>query len=306
MRPLLVIAGPTAAGKSALATDLAERRDGEIVSADALQVYRGLDIGTAKPEPVERRRVPHHLIDILDPDQPYSAGEFVRLARQAIDGIRKRGRQPFVVGGSGLYLRALTEGLVELPEVSGAIRARLRARLDTEGLGSLRRELERRDAVTARRLDPNDTQRTLRALEILEATGQPFSRWLADGPAAPAEPSRILALTLPRRLLYDRIADRVDRMMDRGWLDEVAGLLQAGVSRQSPAFQAIGYRQLAAVVAGERPLEEAIQEIVRDTRRYAKRQLTWFRHQADVHWIQAVEPGQRLELAVEWMRSVSP
>jgi tRNA dimethylallyltransferase len=290
MQPILAIVGPTATGKSALALDLAEEIGGEIVSADSLQVYRGLDLGTAKPGAADRARVPHHLVDILEPDEVYSAGEFARRARAAIDEIAARGRVPIVVGGSGLYLRALLRGLSPLPPGDPEVRAALRSRLENEGLAALREELARIDPKTAARLTAGDTQRVLRALEVECVTGRPLSAWLDEQPFGIQAIAAVqIGLTLPRSILYDRIAGRVVWMMEAGWLGEVAGLLQRGLSPRLPAFQAIGYRQLVRHLEGDGSLEQAIAEIVRETRRFAKRQETWFRKEPDVTWFSAQE-----------------
>lgn len=288
--PVIVLLGATATGKSALALALAEEIEGgaEIVNADALQVYRGFDIGTAKPTAAERQRVRHHLIDILDPDERYSAGEFARRARAAVADIHRRGRRALVVGGSGLYLRALLEGISPVPRGDRGIRRGLRRRVAAEGLERLYEELWRRDPVTAERLMPRDRQRILRALEVLEVSGVPLSEWIERKPFGDQGlPSLRIGLTLPRAILYDRIAVRVDRMLGRGWLDEVRRLLSSGLTPELPAFQAIGYRQLVRHLLGEISLGEAVQELVRQTRRYAKRQETWFRKEPDVAWFQA-------------------
>lgn len=293
-----VILGPTGVGKSALAMRLAQSLGGEIVNADALQAYRGFDIGTAKPSGEERARVPHHLIDILDAGERYSAGDFARRAQRTIEDIRERGSWAVVVGGSGLYLRALLEGLHELPEVPSSIREQLRRDLQDKGLPELREELVRVDPATANRLDSGDTQRTLRALEIARATGQPLSEWLRrSAPTEPRLPAVRIGLTLPRSILYDRIAVRIRRMMEAGWLGEVEELLNQGVSPACHAFQAIGYRQLAEHLEGTVPLDRAVEEIARDTRRYAKRQLTWFRRMRNVHWIRKEDPEYRVQAA---------
>lgn len=299
--PILVVAGPTATGKSALGLALAGARDGEIVNADALQAYRGFDIGTAKPTLEERGRVPHHLIDVLEPTERYSAGEFARRAREAIEGIHGRGRRALVVGGSGLYLRALLEGISPIPPGDRAVRRTLRERAEAEGLPSLYEELRLRDPATAERLPSGDTQRILRALEVVEATGTPLSVWIARRPyGAERLPAVRLGLTLPRALLYDAIERRVARMIELGWVAEVSHLLARGLSPAAPAFQAIGYREIARHVAGAWSLERALDETVRATRRYAKRQLTWFRKEPDMIWLDARDverdPGSVLEL----------
>jgi tRNA dimethylallyltransferase len=291
-RPLLAVVGPTATGKSRLAMALAGELGGEIVNADALQVYRGFDIGTAKPTAAERARVPHHLIDVLDPAERYSAGEFARRARAAIAEIEGRGRLPIVVGGSGLYLRALLAGISPIPPGDAAVRARLRARLAAEGLPPLAAELARRDPETASRLAPGDAQRVLRALEVALVSGVPLASWIARQPFGNQRiPAVSVGLTLARSLLYDEIAGRVAGMIERGWVSEVEGLLAQGLDPQLPAFQAIGYRQLVLHVRGERTLPQAISETIQATRRFAKRQETWFRKEPDVTWF----PAQDLE-----------
>ena len=300
MEPVLAIVGPTATGKSRLAVFLAERLDGEIVSADALQAYRGLDIGTAKPSAATRRRVPHHLLDVLDPEEAFSAGEFAARARQAVAAIQRRGRRVILAGGSGLYLRALLAGMAKLPPADAAVRAELAARLVAEGLPSLRRELAAVDPETARRLAPADAQRTLRALEVFHLTGRPLAGWIAEQPfGRQGLPAIRLGLTLPRAVLYDRIADRVREMIAAGWVEEVRGLRAAGVSHSAPAFQAIGYRQLLAYLAGQVSLDAAVDATIRATRRYAKRQQTWFRGETDITWFTGGDRAELLPVILE-------
>lgn len=285
----LAIVGATATGKSALGLDLARELGGEIINADALQVYRGFDLGTAKPSPAERAAVPHHLIDILDPHERYSAGEFARRAREAIDEIEGRGRVPIVVGGSGLYLRALFSGISPIPPGDPVVREELRRRLEKEGLPVLAAELARLDPATAARLPAGDTQRILRALEVRLVTEVPLSLWISRQPFGTQGIAAIqVGLTVARGLLYDRIARRVTAMVAGGWVEEVAGLLQSGLDPGLPAFQAIGYRQLARHVQGEQPLAASIADTVQATRRFAKRQETWFRKEPGVIWF-AVE-----------------
>jgi tRNA dimethylallyltransferase len=292
--PVLAVGGPTATGKSALALALAERVDGEIVNADALQVYRGFDIGTAKPSAEERRRVPHHLVDILDPHEPYSAGEFARRARLAIGAIAERGRVPIVVGGSGLYWRALFTGLAPVPAGDPEVRRQLRGRLAAGGLAALAAELAHLDPTTAARLAAGDSQRVLRALEVALVSGRPLSAWIAQQPFGTQSIASIrVGLTLARGILYDRIRGRVARMLEHGWVAEVQELVAGGLDPGLPAFQAIGYRQLVRCVSGEWDLGTAIEETVRATRRFAKRQETWFRKEPDVTWF-PVEDLDRL------------
>jgi tRNA dimethylallyltransferase len=288
----LVLLGPTAVGKSALAISLAEELGGEIVNADALQVYRGFDIGTGKPTAEERRRVRHHLLDLLPPEQQLSAGEFARLARAAIADIQSRGRLPLVVGGSGLYLRALLSGLSPMPAIPAALRRWLAEATVRRGLPELRRWLRPLDPVTAARTHEGDTRRTLRALEVVLASGRPQGWWIARQPFAHGALAALrVGLTLPRAILYDRVAGRVSAMIADGWVGEVENILQAGLDPGLPAFQAIGYRQLARHLRGEIGLDQAVEETIRATRRFAKRQITWFRGEVDVHWLDASEPS---------------
>jgi tRNA dimethylallyltransferase len=301
--PVIAIVGPTAVGKSALALALAERLGGEIVNADALQVYRGLDIGTAKPSPAERRRVPHHLIDILEPAERYSAGRFAALAETAIAGIQARRAVPILVGGSGLYLRALLEGIAPMPPVDPAVRDELLGRLERDGLAALHRELALRDPPTAARLGAGDRQRVLRALEVVVSSGQPLSSWIARRPfGARRLAATRIGLTLSRRVLYDRIAVRVCRMREEGLEEEVRRLLESGVHPEAPAFQAIGYRQFAQVARGLWTAEQAVTETIRATRRFAKRQQTWFRGERDIVWFDAAVPASLADEVLSHLR----
>lgn len=304
MTPLLIVLGATATGKSALGLALAEALDGEIVNADALQAYRGFDIGTAKPSLAERERVPHHLIDILDPHVRWSAGEFARQARATIAEIESRGRRPIVVGGSGLYLRALLEGISPIPPGDEAVRAELRQRLATDGLAALREELLRRDPASHARLMAGDTQRILRALEVAMVSGKPQSDWIAERPfGGSILPALRIGLTLPRSVLYDGIAGRVARMVEQGWVAEVVRRLDEGLDPELPPFQAIGYRQLVLHVRGKLSLAEAIEETVRATRRFAKRQETWFKKEPSVTWFTAESLERLVPSVLEFART---
>jgi tRNA dimethylallyltransferase len=280
--PLVVLSGPTASGKSALALALAARFPFEIVNADSLQVYRGMDIGSAKPSPEERAQVPHHLVDVADPDEAYNAGRFVAEADAAIAGIRSRGRIPLVVGGTGMYIRSLLRGLDDLPADEG-VRKTLAGRWDAEGGGALYAELLRDDPASAARIHPSDRLRVLRALEIAAVAGKPASalrsRWSID---VPRHPHLFLALNPDRQRLFARIDGRVDEMFRRGLLDEVRGLLASGYGPSLKPMGALGYRHAVAHLLWGVSLAEAVEGMKRDTRQYAKRQGTWIAKERDV------------------------
>ncbi|MCS7100683.1 MAG: tRNA (adenosine(37)-N6)-dimethylallyltransferase MiaA, partial [Burkholderiaceae bacterium] len=278
----VLLLGPTACGKSALALRLARAIELEIVSIDSAQVYRGMDIGTAKPTPAERAQVPHHLLDLRDPAEPYSAAEFLRDATRAIAGIRTRGRLPLVVGGTMLYARTLREGLSALPAADRAVRARLEARARALGWPALHAELARVDPATAARLSPNDSQRIQRALEVFELTGAALSR-LQQHPQRP--PLRLLTIALlpaDRAHLHRRIEQRFDAMLKAGFLDEVRALMQRGdLTADLPSMRAVGYRQAWQHLAQGTPPAEFRAAAIAATRRLAKRQMTWLRSMAD-------------------------
>jgi tRNA dimethylallyltransferase len=288
--PLVAVVGPTASGKSALALRLARERRGEIVSCDSLQVYRGLDIGSAKATPQERAAVGHHLIDVVDPGDAFSAADYARLARQALAGIRSRGRLPIVAGGTGLYLRALVFGLFAGPSRDDGLRVRLESMAERFGDERLHRLLARVDPEAAARIGPRDRVRVVRALEVYRATGRPISEERRKG-AEPLRGFRVLVIGLDpgRDDLRRAVEARTRRMLEQGLVEEVRGLLARGLPPATRSLQAIGYRQALAVVAGRLTVGEAETAIVAATLRFAKRQRTWFRHQADVVWFRGVE-----------------
>jgi tRNA dimethylallyltransferase len=291
--PAVLIMGPTASGKSQLALALCERLDAEIVSVDSAQVYRGMDIGTAKPDAATRARVPHHLIDLCDPAQAYSAARFRDDALRAIADIRARGRIPLLAGGTMLYFRALQQGLGDLPAADPALRARLAEDARQQGWPALHARLARLDPDSAARLHPNDAQRIQRALEIVELGGAPVGA-LQERKAGPAlgGPVVKLALNPPERsVLHGRIAARFDEMMRAGFLDEVARLRARGdLSADLPSMRAVGYRQLWAHLDGTWDLATAVARGIAATRQFAKRQLTWLRAEPALAWRDPREP----------------
>ncbi len=287
--PIILIAGPTASGKSGLALRLAERIGGEIVNADALQLYRDLAILSARPTPEEARRAPHHLFGVADAADGWSVGRWARAAAAVLEDIAARGRAAIVVGGTGLYFRALTRGLADIPDVPRAASLAL-ANLGEAGL---RERLAGLDPEAAARIAPGDIQRLVRALAVADATGRPLSAWQADTrPLLPAGAWRGVVLAPPRAALYARCDARLEGMVAAGALEEVRALVARELSVSLPAMKAVGLRELAAHLAGETALPEAIGLAQRATRNYAKRQLTWFRNQTpDWPRLDATEPN---------------
>ena len=300
---LIAIVGPTASGKSALALALAALTPAEIVSCDSVQVYRGLDVGSAKATPSERARVPHHLLDLAPPDGDFSAAEYARLARHAIDEVSGRGRLPLVVGGTGLYFRALFRGLFEGPPRDDALRARLTALAERHGDARLHRLLARSDPAAAARIAPRDRVRIVRALEVRTKTGRPISEHHRAVPQ-PLLGYRALFLGLDpgRERLRQAISARTRRMLEGGLLEEVRGLIE----RHGPSLRplrAVGYRQAADVLGGRLTADQLEPEIVKETLRFAKRQRTWFRKEPGIQWLD--DPRQALQAARDWL-GVSP
>jgi len=293
--PALAVLGPTASGKSRLAMHLALRLGGEVVSCDALQVYRGMDIGTAKSTAEERARVPHHMIDIRDPGEDFSAGDYVREGRAILRSVAQRRRLPIVAGGTGLYFRALLEGLFEGPGRSEPLRSRMRAIAARRGPATLHRALGRVDPDAAGRIAANDTSRILRAYEVWLISGKPMSWWQSQ-PGRRLSGFRWLKLGIrwPREALYERINTRVTAMFDSGLPAEAASLLSR-YSHSCHAFKAIGYRESAELLAGTLSRDEAVERTQMESRRYAKRQLTWFRSVDGVRWLDAASGWHAVE-----------
>jgi tRNA dimethylallyltransferase len=302
----LVITGPTATGKSDLALQVAERVGGEIVSMDSRQVYRGMDIGTAKPTPEQRRRVPHHGLDLVDPSERYSAGRFARDARGWVADIQARGCVPILVGGTGFFLHALLRPLFQEPALPAERRERLKRYLASQPEPRLRDWLLRLDPVSARRLATGGgRQRVARALEVVLLTGRSLPWWQTHAPAD-ANPLElcVFVLTLPRERLYQRIDQRVTEMAEHGLVEEVERLLSEGFDPADPGLNATGYIELIPYFRGERSLDAALDDVRRSTRRYARRQLTWFRNQlpSGARWLDATRPPSELaeEIETSW------
>lgn len=287
MKPLICVVGPTACGKTRMGVLLAQRYYGEVVSCDSMQIYRGMRIGTAAPTPEETEGVPHHMIGVIDPSEPYSVARYAKDAGRCVDDILARGRQPVVVGGTGLYLDALLAGHgFAAGRFGGKIRRELEARCDTEGLDTLLAELQSADPERAAQLDPNDRKRILRALEVYRETGKPITQHEQE---ARALPPRYRAIYLGfafanREDMKERIDRRVDEMVLHGLFDEVRALLDMGVPRTSTAFQAIGYKESLTFLDGRTTRDETVSLIKLRSRQYAKRQLTWLRRNPAIHW----------------------
>jgi len=300
--PLAVLLlGPTGSGKTALSLALGERFDGEIVSCDSVAVYRGMDLGTAKPTPEERARLPHHLIDVADPDRPFTAGEYSRRARLVLLEIADRGHLPIVTGGTGLYMRALTAGLFAGPERQNDLRTRLQRSRTRHGQAWLHRLLARLDPASAARIHSNDAAKLIRAIEVCLAARKPMSQVLARDPLTGFRLLRI-GLNPPRQALYDHINRRCAAIFASGLIEETRGLL----NRFGPvkALDSLGYRQAVSVLNGEESLPHAVVAAQQGHRNYAKRQLTWFRREPDVHWISDFgdEPGTQ-RIAADLIRT---
>jgi tRNA dimethylallyltransferase len=285
--PLLaVVLGPTASGKTALSRALAERFDGEIVNCDSVAMYREFDIGTAKPTAAERGRVPHHLLDSIAPTSPITAGEYTRQARQVLTEIKARGHLPILVGGTGLYLRALLEGLFPGPQRSEELRERLRERAENRGPSYLHRILRRLDRVAAEKIHANDTPKLIRAIEVCLASRQKMTELWQQHGRDPLRGFRILRLGLDpdRRALYDRINRRAQQMFETGLIEETQRLLETYGDAAGP-LSSLGYKQAVQLLRGELTREQALQAVQQAHRNYAKRQMTWFRREPQVHWL---------------------
>jgi tRNA dimethylallyltransferase len=283
---IIVVCGPTGAGKTGFAIDLARQFCGEIVGADSMQIYRRMDIGTAKPTPAEQAAVPHHMIDIVDPDQNFDAAAYAKMASGIIRQTIARRHPVFVVGGTGFYIKTLIHGIFKEGPSDPDVRRRLEQLVASEGTAALARRLKTVDQAASNRIHPNDTYRLIRALEVFEVTGEPLSVFQhRHGFDQRHFRALTIGLSWPRPRLYDRINRRVEHMMEQGFLDEVRQLLVSGYGRHLKSMQSLGYRHLAAAIHADISLAHAVTLLKRDHRRYAKRQLTWFGAQEDVHWL---------------------
>lgn len=291
---LLVLVGPTAVGKTALSLTLAKKFSGEIISADSMQVYRGMDIGTAKASPAERAQVPHHLIDCVDPDYPYSVAEYQKCAREAISDVHARGKLPLLVGGTGLYVQAVTSAYAFSEATANeVVRARWHHFREQRGNEALHDKLREVDPDSAARLHPNDVRRIVRALEIFETTGYTMTAYHAAQQKKSPYDLLWIGLTMDRAVLYERINNRVDQMIAAGMVDEVRALKEKGYALDLVSMQGLGYKEIIGFLEGEWSLSETIAAIKQNTRRYAKRQWSWFRRNKDIYWWDLTDESSR-------------
>ena len=286
LKKIIAVAGPTASGKTALAVEIAKRFDGEVVSCDSMQIYKYMDIGTAKATAREQAIVPHHMIDFAEPDEKFSVADFVRLARECIDEIHSRGKLPILAGGTGLYMDSVIEN-IEFADFGSdqGFRENMHKMAETDGNDAVHALLAEKDPEAAEKIHPNNIRRVIRALEVCHLTGKTFTQVNKESRRQAMYDALILGIDAERQVLYDRINLRVDKMLDEGLLAEVRKLYDMGISRDTTAMQAIGYKELIEYFDGKATLEEAIEKIKMESRRYAKRQLTWFRRNSNIHWV---------------------
>jgi tRNA dimethylallyltransferase len=290
VEPFLALVGPTASGKTEASLQVAEALDAEILSIDSMLVYRGMDVGTAKPTAEQRARIPHHLVDLVEPSEPFSVAAFQAAAREAADDIRRRGPRPLLVGGSGLYFRAVVDGL-EFPGTDPRIRSTLEDEASVLGAERMYRRLAEMDPVAASRIEPGNVRRTVRALEVAGITGRPFSSYAGAWDSHPPDRVRAAGVRLTPEHLASRVERRIEGMLAAGWLDEVEKLIAAGFGDWLTSTQAIGYAELARHLEHRLSLEDAVQQTVKRTRKLARRQMAWFRSDPRIRWFDAGEEG---------------
>ena len=297
LKKILTILGPTASGKTKVSLEIADILKGEIISADSRQIYRFMDIGTAKPGLEERKKVPHHLIDIVNPDEYFSAADYSTKAREAVKDVLCRGKEPIVVGGSGLYLRAMFKGIFKGPGKDEKLRSELKEKAEKYGVESLYKELEKNDPAAARKIGPHNLVRIIRALEVYELTGKKISDLQKKGEYPPEEYNFIkIGLELDREHLYQRIDQRVEQMIKAGLVDEVKSLKEKGYDLRFAPLRTFGYKEIFHYLDGKMSLDEATLNIKLETRHYAKRQITWFKKEEGIFWINAGEENLRDEI----------
>lgn len=294
---IIAIAGPTASGKTALAVELAKKVKGEVISCDSMQIYKRMNIGTAKPSPEEQSGIPHHMIDIIEPEQRFSVADFVDRARGCIDDCLKRGAVPILAGGTGLYMDSVINN-IDFADFEGDSQFCEEMRLIAEqsGVDELHRRLMEVDPVAAEKIHPNNVRRVIRALEVCHVTGKTFTEMNEISRRKPIYDALVLGIEVDREVLYDRINRRVDLMMEMGLENEVRGLVADGIGRDTTAMQAIGYKELLEYIDGAASLSDAVEKIKQESRRYAKRQLTWFRRNADISWVRPDDAAKRDEI----------
>jgi len=303
---LVIVCGPTGIGKTSVAIEIAAAENGEVIGADSMQIYRHMTIGTAKPTTAEQARVPHHMIDVVDPDEHFDAAKFADMAGGIIASLAARGIFPVVAGGTGLYIKTLTRGIFAIQAGDPQIRADLKAESEEMGMSALYRRLEKIDSETAARVHPNDTYRILRALEVHAATGRTMSSLQAEHAFAEDKYNCLkIGLTMARDKLYDRINRRVDMMIAAGLEAEVRGLLDRGYAPDLKSMQSLGYRHMAAYLEGDLDWDAMLATLKRDTRRYAKRQFTWFRADSEVRWFETEETDEILALVRDFREKIT-
>lgn len=302
LNKIIAVAGPTASGKTSLAIEIAKRVDGEVVSCDSMQIYKGMNIGTAKPDSDEMCGIPHHMLDFVEPDTSYSVADFAADARAAIDEVLSRRKVPVIAGGTGLYMDSVLNNIRFGDfESDPRLREELTLLAEQEGNDAVHKLLQEADPEAAEKIHPNNVRRVIRAIEVCRATGKTFTQVNAESRQEPVYNALIFGIETDREVLYDRINLRVDKMMEKGLLDEVKGFFEKGLSLDTTAMQAIGYKELFEYLRGECSLSESVEKIKQESRRYAKRQLTWFRRNPEINWVSLENSEKIFEKCYEFL-----